>query len=337
MIAAPPRNEVDPVFDRAALAARALRERYREAGLRPQKRLGQHFLADLNLARKIADLAAAGPAGAGAPSPGVDPGPILEIGPGLGALTFFFAARGEPVIAVEIDPRLADWLRESLAPWAGVHVFQGDIRAFQLGDLLARLSTGSAPLRVAGNLPYYLTSEILLQLMRERSAMASAVVMVQDEVAERLIAQPGSKAYGSLTVTLGLAFHIELLLRVPHQAFWPAPEVDSAVIRLTPRPILDTDPSMPDPAMIERVVRAAFGQRRKTLVKALHLGLGIERDIATQALDAAHIDPRRRAETLTAADFIALTTALGSSIPARGTAAISPPPPRAPGENDPVS
>jgi 16S rRNA (adenine1518-N6/adenine1519-N6)-dimethyltransferase len=320
MIAAPPRKEAGPIeAEDAARAGRALRERYREAGVRPQKRLGQHFLADLNLARKIADLAMAGPA---TPDPApaqaptqvpAPPGAVFEIGAGLGALTFFFAARGERVTAVEIDPRLADWLRESLAPWPGVRVIPGDIRTIRLGDVaaeVAEVDAGAAPLRVAGNLPYYLTSEILLQLMRERSAIASAVVMVQDEVAERLTAQPGTKAYGSLTVTLGLAFDIELLLRVPHQAFWPAPDVDSAVIRLTPRP-WNTDM---DPALIERVVRAAFGQRRKTLGNVLPTGLGIGRDIVAAALEAVHVDPRRRAETLSAGDFIALATALAPAL-----------------------
>jgi 16S rRNA (adenine1518-N6/adenine1519-N6)-dimethyltransferase len=276
-----------------AEAARTLRERYRAAGRHPRKQLGQHFLADLNLARKIVDAVG---------EPG---GPVLEIGAGLGALTFLLAERGHQVQAVEVDRQLADELRGAMAPWPSVQVIQADIRTLDLATLAP--GTPGTRLRIAGNLPYNLTSEILIQLLRAADAFSSAVLMVQDDVAERLAAEPGGKAYGSLTVTLGLAFAIELFLRVPRQAFWPAPAVDSAVIRLDPHP---TRP--PDFRWIEQVVRAAFGQRRKTIGKALAAGLGIERDRIETAIRATGLDPAARAEVLSPADFVHLARALRS-------------------------
>ncbi|HWN82310.1 MAG TPA: 16S rRNA (adenine(1518)-N(6)/adenine(1519)-N(6))-dimethyltransferase RsmA [Candidatus Udaeobacter sp.] len=280
-----------------AEAARALRERYRAAGRQPRKQLGQHFLADLNLARKIVDALG---------EPG---GPVLEIGAGLGALTFLLAERGHRVLAVEVDRQLADELREALAPWPQVQVIQADIRTLDLAhrDFAPPDATGPR-LRIVGNLPYNLTSEILIQLLRAADVFSSAVVMIQDDVAERLAAAPGGKSYGSLTVTLGLAFAIELFLRVPRQAFWPAPAVDSAVIRLDPhasRP--------PDERWIEQVVRAGFGQRRKTLGKALAAGLALERERIESTMRAAGLDPGARAETLSPADFVRLARALRSS------------------------
>jgi 16S rRNA (adenine1518-N6/adenine1519-N6)-dimethyltransferase len=286
MSAAPPIDHPLP-----AEAARALRERYRAAGHHPRKQLGQHFLADLNLARKIVDAVG-------------EPGPlVLEIGAGLGALTFLLAERGHTVRAIEVDRQLAAALGEAMAPWPSIAVIAADIRTLRLEDLVSP-GTGER-LRVVGNLPYGLTSEILIQLLRSADALASATLMLQDDVAERLTAAPGGKSYGSLTVTLGLAFAIELILRAPRQAFWPAPEVDSAVIQLVPRARPE-----PDLLWIERVVRAGFGQRRKTLGKALAAGLGAERAAIEAAMRASGFDPGARAEVLSPADFVRLARAL---------------------------
>jgi len=270
----------------ATAAARALRERYRDAGLRPTKRFGQHFLADLNLARKI--VTEVGPPGEG---------PLLEIGAGLGALTFPLAAAGHAGVAIEIDRRLAAWLAEALAPWPRIQVIHGDIRTFDLqGDRL----------RVVGNLPYYLTSEVLFKLVRARTSLASAVIMVQDDVAARLLAPPSTRAYGSLTVAMALQFAIEPVLRVPRQAFWPAPEVDSAVVRLTPRAPQESGGGV----WLERVVRAGFAQRRKTVARSLAAGLGLPRPAVEACLSQLGLDPSRRAETLAPDDFVRLAAAL---------------------------
>ena len=286
--------------DAAARAASDLRARYRAAGIRPAKRLGQHFLADLNLARKI--VAEIGPPDAASP--------VLEIGPGLGALTFLLAAAGHAAVAVEIDPRLGDWLAEALAPWPRVEVITADIRSFPLERVAA------SRLRVVGNLPYYLTSEILLGLKRESARIASAVVMMQDEVATRLLAAPGSRAYSSLTVALALDFAIESCFRVPRQAFWPAPDVDSAIVRLTPLAAA-AGGALASPArraLVERVVRAGFAHRRKTLASSLAAELPIPRPRLETHLRALDLDPTRRAETLAPVDFVRLAAALAVEI-----------------------
>lgn len=300
-----PSRDPHPAASSAALAGRALRERYRAAGLRPSKRLGQHFLADLNLARKI--IAQIGPP---------DAGPVLEIGAGLGALTFLLAEAGYTGIAVEVDRRLADWLDEALAPWPHMKVVEADIRTFGFTDIVGDSASG---LRVVGNLPYYLTSEILFRLKHERAGLARAIVMVQDDVADRLLASPGSRTYGSLTVAMALDFTIEPVLRAPRQAFWPAPDVDSAVLRLTPHAAHsdspDRRPGGPlDPDRLERVVRAGFAQRRKTLGRALAAGLAIERSAVEEALRAIDLDPGRRAETLAPDDFVRVARALAPKL-----------------------
>ena len=278
---------------RASTAARALRERYRAAGLRPRKHLGQHFLADLNLARKIvAELPA--PPGAG---------PVLEIGAGLGALTFLIAERGHIGVAVEVDKQLAAWLAEALAPWPQFRVAGADIRTLDFAT-----AAGAPRLSVAGNLPYCLTSDIVLQLVREAPVIERAVIMVQDDVAARLAAPPGTRAYGSLTVAVALRFEVQPVLRAPRQAFWPAPDVDSMVLRLVPRPA----PDLGDPARLERVVRAAFAQRRKTLAKSLAAGLALERPALEAEIHALGLDPACRAETLAPGDFVRLARALAA-------------------------
>jgi 16S rRNA (adenine1518-N6/adenine1519-N6)-dimethyltransferase len=271
-------------------AARALRDRYRRAGIRPTKRLGQHFLADLNLARKI--VAEVGPPGAG---------PVVEIGAGLGALTFLLAAAGHSGVAIEIDRRLATWLAEGLAPWPRIQVVRADIRTLDLPGLAGQANR----VRVVGNLPYYLTSEVLFKLVRAGTSLASAVIMIQDDVAARLLAPPGTRAYGSLTVAMALRFTSEMVLRVPRQAFWPAPEVDSAVLRLNPR-----RQELSDHTWIERVVRAGFSQRRKTLARSLAAGLDVPRPAVEVCLRRLGLDPSRRAETLAPDDFVRLATAL---------------------------
>jgi 16S rRNA (adenine1518-N6/adenine1519-N6)-dimethyltransferase len=162
-----------------------------------------------------------------------------------------------------------------------------------------------------------LTSVILLQLAREAESLETALIMVQDDVADRLVAAPGSRAYGSITVAMALRFSIESVLRAPRGAFWPAPEVDSAVLRLTPHSArLDGDPGW-----IERVVRAGFAQRRKTLAKALAAGLDCPRPAIEGALSRLAIDPSRRAETLSPADFVRLAAELATMRTSEGSGA----------------
>lgn len=271
----------------------------------PRKRFGQNFLSDAEIIRSCIE----------AIRPRHDD-LMVEIGPGLGALTFLLAEAGHSTVAVEIDPRLAGWLAAALAPWPHVAVVAADIRTFPFGSAAAPDHVAASRLRVVGNLPYYLTSEILLRLKREAARIAGAVVMMQDEVAARLLARPGSRAYSSLTVALALDFAITPCFRVPRQAFWPAPDVDSAILRLDPHAaqpgVASSAPAARD--LVERVVRAGFAQRRKTLASSLAAELPIPRPRLEAHLRALDIDPTRRAETLAPADFVRLAAALAVEI-----------------------
>jgi 16S rRNA (adenine1518-N6/adenine1519-N6)-dimethyltransferase len=302
--------------------ARALRERFRAADLRASKRLGQHFMADLNLAAKIVALL---------PPPGR--GPVIEIGPGLGALTFLLVAGGYRVLAFELDPRLAGWLAEALAPWPSAEIRHQDIGQVDLAALAAELGVAGASasrLQVIGNLPYYATSEIVLALIAARRHLDVAVLTMQREVAERLVAAPGSRAYGALTVALALRARAALELRLPRTAFWPAPDVDSAVLRidwlaagsaarrddarsddgLSDDGLSDDTPL--DDALLETVVRAAFAQRRKRLDNSLASARGIARAEVRAAVAAAGIPDGARAEDVAPETFVRLAAELGA-------------------------
>ncbi len=216
--------------------------------VRPKKSLGQHFLTDEAVVRAI--VAAAGDARAD--------GGLVEIGPGEGALTGALLARHPAMVALEVDPEAVAHLRRRLP---ALDVRQADV----LDADWAALAAGRAPLTVVGNPPYYITSPILLALLEARAHVARAVVMVQKEVADRLVAPPGSKTYGTLSVYLALTSHARLLVDVPRHAFRPPPAVESAVV------VMDFDGRAPQApfAHVQRVVRAAFGQRRKMLRNSL--------------------------------------------------------------------
>jgi len=309
------REDVDGQDARAA--ARSLRARFRAEKLRATRRLGQHFLADLNLAGKIVDLL---------PPPAA--GPVLEIGPGLGALTFLLVERGYRVLAVEIDPRLAAWLEEALTPWPEAWVRRADIRELDVTALAAglmaesaggcdRKPAGAAPaqkLQVIGNLPYYATSEILIQLLAHRRYLGDLVLTMQREVGARLSAPPGSRTYGSLSVALGLRASIESCLRLPATAFWPAPDVESMVVRLRWRETPGLPAGVSD-RVFERIVRAAFAQRRKRLENSLATTLEIDRADATAAAEEACVPAGARAEALSPEDFVRLAAALLKRVP----------------------
>ncbi len=255
-----------------------------------RKRFGQHFLAPL-WADKVASAIA--------PRPGDR---FLEIGPGPGVLTTRLAARAAQVTAVEIDRDLAAELRRT-AP-RNVTIVDGDILDF---DLLPLLSSG--PLRVAGNLPYNISSPILFALLSASRAspnLLDATVMLQREVAERLAAVPGTRDYGVLTIFAAAQADVTPLLSLPPGAFRPPPKVHSSVLRLTFKP--SVVPVELD-ALFERMVRTMFMQRRKTLSNALRVfaeSVGVD---AAVVLADAGIDPRRRPETLGQADLLRLADA----------------------------
>jgi len=256
-----------------------------------RRALGQHFLRDASMARAIVDLVAPTPADL-----------AVEIGPGEGALTGELARRAGQVIALEIDRVLVDRLRRA---FPAVEVVPADARAWDWTSL-ARPAGGRA--LVVGNLPYSVGTSILTALTRAHRAIDAMALMLQREVAERVAAAPGGKAYGSLSVYVQLHWRVELALRVPPGAFRPPPKVESAVLRLVP---LGAPPAaVEDEARFERVVRAAFAQRRKTLANALASGLGLSVGAVREAATSAGVDPGRRAETLNIQEFAEVTRRL---------------------------
>lgn len=255
---------------------------------RPRRRLGQSFLVDARVAARI--VAAAAPDGR----------EVVEIGAGLGALSDLLGERARRLILVEVDPALADDLRTRFASRTNVSVIEADALSVDFDALIG----GDARALVVANLPYSVGSQILLRLLEERRRFDRLVLMLQREVVERLTASPGTKAYGALSVWTALAGEARLLFRVPAGAFRPRPKVESAVVdvRLAREPRVALD----DEHRLRAVVRAAFGQRRKTLRNAL-APLASPDDLA-----GAGIDPSRRGETLTLEEFARLANALGT-------------------------
>jgi len=274
---------------------RVIRELLREREIRPKKGLGQHFLCDANILEKIVAAAELSTGDL-----------VIEPGAGLGTLTLALAARAGKVIAVELDGRLVPILRANLAGCANVEVLHEDFLKLDLeGSVRA---AGLARAKVVGNLPYQITSPILERLVRARAVLALAVLMVQQELAEKLAAPPGPQA-SALGVQLQAHADVELLFRVPRTVFLPPPEVDSGVVRLR---FLERPRFAADEETFSKVVRAAFHLRRKTikgaLVRSPHLLLSEES--ALQALQRAGIDQKRRGESLSVEEFDLLAQAI---------------------------
>jgi len=256
-----------------------------------RRALGQHFLRDPGIARAIVDL--------------VEPTAsdlVVEIGPGEGALTRELARRAGRVVALEVDRELLAALRRR---WPTIEVLEADARTWDYG-ILERPPGGRV--LVVGNLPYSVGKPIVAALLEARAAIDAMALMLQREVAERLAAPPGGKTYGAMSVLTQAVCDVELLLRVPPGAFRPPPKVDSAVVRLTPRPHPRVPPGLE--ARFRDVVRAAFASRRKTLANALTGGLGLSLGVAREAAARCGVDPGRRAETLTIEEFVSLTARL---------------------------
>jgi len=265
--------------------------------VRPKKRLGQHFMTSRRDLDFIVDSLV------------LEPGEkVLEIGPGLGALTEILLGRGCPVVAVEKDVALADLLRQKYQG-ADLEVIPQDILLLDLGKKLSL----SAPIKVVGNIPYNITSPILEWLVDHRAWVSEAVLTVQWEVAQRLAAKPGKKDWGSLSVFLQFYSDVELLRKIDKSHFNPAPRVDSAVLRFrflkTPRFSLSNEP------FFFALVRRAFQKRRKTLLNALE-EKGSEtlgKQALAKAFSGLQIDPRRRPETLSLKEWALLSESLGSA------------------------
>jgi 16S rRNA (adenine1518-N6/adenine1519-N6)-dimethyltransferase len=259
-------------------------------GHRARKRFGQNFLADAHYVRRIVDA--------------IDPKPgdnIVEIGPGLGALTRLLIERTGRVSAIEIDRDLGARLASEFGP-ERLTLYVADALAFDFAAL-------APPLRVVGNLPYNISSPLLFHLAAYDARLADLHVMLQREVVARMSAEPATPDYGRLTVMLQAKFAVRRLFVVPAGAFSPAPQVESAVARLVP--LRNAKPAIADEALFARVVAAAFAQRRKTLRNALSPLAG------EPELRDAGIDPGARGETLAVADFVRLANAVASRVSAR--------------------
>jgi 16S rRNA (adenine1518-N6/adenine1519-N6)-dimethyltransferase len=258
--------------------------------------LGQHFLRDRTVVDRVLELVA--PTARDL---------VVEIGPGRGALTESLAARAGRLLALEIDGGLAAALQARFADAPSVEILQADARRFDYAGLRARRPDPEGRVLVAGNLPYSVGKPILAALVESGAAIDEMTLMLQKEVADRVAAPPGSKTYGALSVLTQAAAAVRLAFPVPPGAFSPPPQVDSAVLHL--RPHREPPVPLPDPRRFAAVVRAAFGQRRKSLANALAAGLAVPAETARDRCQAAGIDPGRRAETLSLAEFAHLALA----------------------------
>ncbi|WP_433941941.1 16S rRNA (adenine(1518)-N(6)/adenine(1519)-N(6))-dimethyltransferase RsmA [Paenibacillus lautus] len=264
-----------------------------------KKSLGQNFLIDQNILYKIVEAA------------GLDEDKgALEIGPGIGALTEKLAQTAGTVTAVEIDQRLIPILREVLEPYGNVRVHHGDVLKVDLHELFRQDFGDVSKVSVVANLPYYVTTPILMKLLEEKLPLENIVVMIQKEVAERMAAAPGSKDYGSLSIAVQYYSEPKLVCIVPHTVFIPQPNVESAVIRLAVR---EQPPvRVEDERFFFEVVQASFAQRRKTIANNLKSRFfpGEGRERLEQLLHEAGIEPSRRGETLSIEEYARLSNVL---------------------------
>jgi 16S rRNA (adenine1518-N6/adenine1519-N6)-dimethyltransferase len=267
----------------------------RRQGVSPKRSLGQHFLIDQGIAQKIVRLADLEPEDC-----------VVEIGPGMGVLTFLMLPLVKKVLAVELDQGMAEWLREKGQGLASLSIVRQDALGFDFAKVSRDVGR---KIKVVANLPYNISTPVIFRLLENREAVTHLTLMLQREVAERIIASPGSKAYGPLSIFTQLYTSPKIMMRVPPEAFYPRPRVESALLRfeILERPRIAID----DADFFQKVVRASFAQRRKTLLNALRgAPLSLSREKIESALTAANIDPSRRAETLDLAEFQRLTEAL---------------------------
>lgn len=257
----------------------------------PRKRLGQHFLIDPNLLRKIIGLAEIQPSDS-----------VCEIGPGGGALTGLLCQTAKQVLALEVDPRMVEFLKTELAGYANLEVQEQDALRYSFKDLPDHTI-------VVANLPYNISTPIMFRLLEAQQKITRMVLTIQLEVAQRLVAKPSTKEYGVLSVMVQHLAEVTFGFKVSRKCFRPVPDVDSGVVRLEIRQDYQEKPE--DLAHFQRTVRAAFGQRRKTLMNALR-SAGITEECLSQAQEETGIALSRRAETVSVKEFRNLSSALPS-------------------------
>ena len=265
-----------------------------------KKSFGQNFLTDTNILQKIVDTAEID-----------DRVNVIEIGPGIGALTEFLAERAAQVMAFEIDHRLVPILADTLRDFDNVTVVNEDILKVDLAQHIQNFKNPELPIKVVANLPYYITTPILMHLIESGIPFSEFVVMMQKEVADRISAQPNTKAYGSLSIAVQYYMTAKVAFIVPRTVFVPAPNVDSAILKMVRRP--EPAVAVEDESFFFKVSKASFTHRRKTLWNNLtgYFGKTEEvKDKLTKALDQAGLSPSVRGEALSLAEFARLADAL---------------------------
>ena len=269
----------------------------KESKIRPRKHLGQNFLIDRSILEGIVNAAKLTKEDLG-----------LEIGAGTGTLTEALSRDAGHVVAVEIDERLVSLLRQKFFQYPDVEIVKGDFLQLNLTELTASSTLISEKSKVVANLPYYITSPIILELFRHAELFERLVVLVQKEVAERIVAAPGSKRYGAFSVAVQYHADPEIMAIVPPEAFWPQPKVDSAVVKMMIReaPRVKTV----DEGIFFAVVRGGFAKRRKTILRALSMAgktypelASVKEDSIRRILAEVGVDSERRAETLSLEEF----------------------------------
>lgn len=268
-------------------------------GFKFTKSLGQNFLTDGAIIEEIVAAAQAS-----------EDDLIIEIGPGMGVLTQLAAETAGHVVAIEIDQSLIPILKENLADCPNVEVVNQDVLKTDINEIIdrCRKDYGVKNVKVIGNLPYYITTPIIMKLLEDGVDADSITIMLQKEVADRIKAEPSTKAYGAISVAVGYYCTVDHIVDVPKEVFIPQPKVDSAVIRLNI--LKERAVKVNNEELYFEVVKAGFGMRRKTLSNSLTLLKGIDKPQIKEALDRAGIDPQKRAETLSLEEFAKLTDAV---------------------------
>lgn len=263
-----------------------------------QKKFGQNFLIDGNILGKIVEAAQI-----------TETDCVLEIGPGIGTMTQYLAERAKSVVVVEIDKNLIPILQETLSAYQNVKIINEDILKTDI-DRIVREENDGKPIKLVANLPYYITTPIVMSLFENHVALQSITIMVQKEVADRMQAVPGTKDYGALSLAVRYYAKPEIIMKVPASCFMPRPNVDSAVIRLIR---YDNPPvEVRDEAWLFAIIRASFNQRRKTLVNGLSNAgnLGIGKEKIAEAVERMGLQPSVRGETLSLEQFAELSNYL---------------------------
>jgi 16S rRNA (adenine1518-N6/adenine1519-N6)-dimethyltransferase len=272
----------------------SIKNELREHGIFPKKRLGQHFLVDRSILEKVIGTAQVG-----------EEDVVLEVGPGLGEMTLALAHRVKRVIAVEIDPRLVAILEKKMEDYPNVQVVRSDILRLDFNHFFKK---GEERIKVVANLPFQISTPLLFHFIELREFISTLTLMLQREVAQRMVAASGRKEYGPLSIFIQMFSEISIRFFIKPSAFFPPPKVESAVVYMSwkERPLIGKN----DEAWFKKVVKACFGYRRKTLSNALkHSELTLPESIELE-MEEIGIDPQRRPETLTIQEFINLAKIL---------------------------